>query len=144
MRFKNLLCLFSLLIYSVFFNGISYGEMDRQKCSEAFRNLSRYDNILDLSGDTLYYLKQDVKKYLDLCKAAMNQTSTIMEYSYDYWGNIENHIKQNTTLSVSIEFCNEMIKAIYNYDTETKYNKDLSNKQKETYLYIKKYCEEWL
>lgn len=142
MRLKNLLCFFSLLFCSVFFNGIAFGEMDRQKCSNAFRNLSRYDNIVDLSGDTLYYLKQDVKKYLDLCKTAMNQTSAIMGYSYDYWRNIENHIKQNTTLNVSIEPCNEMIKAIRNYDSEIKYNKNLSDKRKETYLYIKKYCEE--
>jgi hypothetical protein len=114
MRLKNLLCLFSLLFCSVFFNGIAFGEMDRQKCGEAFFNLSRYDNILDLSGDTLYYLGQNVKKCLDLCKTAMNQTSAIMDYSYDYWKNTENHIKQNTTLSVSIEPCNKMIKAIRN------------------------------
>jgi hypothetical protein len=141
MVFKNLrLRLFLLLFCSVFLYGIALGEIGRQECNKAFRNLSDYDNILDLSGDTLYFLKQDVKKYLDLCKKAMNQTSAIMNYSYDYWGNIENNVKKNTTLSVSIQSCNDMIKAIHEYDSETEYNHGLSIKRRETSLYIKKYC----
>jgi hypothetical protein len=144
MRFKNsILKLFLLLFCSAFFYGIVFGEIDRQECNRAFLNLSNYDNILDLSGDLLYYIKEDVKKYLDLCKKVIKQANAItnFSYSYDYWENIENNIKQNTTLSVSIHPCKDMIEAIHKYDSETEYNHRLSVKRKETALYIKEYCQ---